>query len=284
MNEGYSGGSEGGGGKGGGKGGGGRVQGPGLFGGHSATLLRRECLVEPAPPERFPVYTLTFRNPDALSRLGMGVNIGTGDVVKVCVPNYKPKSYSMSAAREGEFDITFKVYPGGRASGYLDSIAVGQSIDVFPMGKKARHPGAFVGLVAFGVGITEALPLAAIELSEAEAESVRLLWCSKSSGDTFWREWAARLAATYPGRFELVDTFTREDVPGARRGRVDAATLREVFDGVWGTLPGGENEVRRGEVRFTSVGTKEMMRAFDVTLGEVGYPMPAHALLKKPGE
>ena len=37
---------------------------------------------------------------------------------------------------------------------------------------------------------------------------MRLLWCSKSSGDTFWREWAARLAASYPGRFELVDTFT----------------------------------------------------------------------------
>ena len=38
----------------------------------------------------------------------LGVSIEKGDVVKVAVPNYKPKSYSMSAARRGEFDITFK--------------------------------------------------------------------------------------------------------------------------------------------------------------------------------
>ena len=138
----------------------------------------------------------------------------------------------MSASRPGEFDITFKVYPGGRASGYLDSIEIGGSIDVFAKGKKSRDPGAFVGLVAFGVGITEAMPIAEAELEKPEAERVLLLWCSKTRGDTFWLDRAAALASAHPaGRFELVETFTREEVAGARQGRIDAVGLAEVFDG-----------------------------------------------------
>ena len=139
--------------------------GPGLWGGSPATLLRKVEVVA-AEADRLPVYTLTFANPEGVTELGMGVRIDHGDTVKVCVPGYKPKSYSMSACREGEFDITFKVYPGGRASGYLDGIEVGGTIDVFPKGRKTRDAGAFVGLVAFGVGITEALPMLAVRLVE----------------------------------------------------------------------------------------------------------------------
>ena len=38
------------------------------------------------------------------------VRIDHGDVVKVIIPDYKPKSYSMSCKRANEFDITVKVY------------------------------------------------------------------------------------------------------------------------------------------------------------------------------
>ena len=267
---------------------GGSRQGSGLWGGSPATLLRKVPVVE-AAEGRLPVYTLTFANPagtEEAAAPGFGVRIDHGDTVKVCVPGYKPKSYSMSACRAGEFDITFKVYPGGRASGYLDSLAVGGSMDCFAKGDKERSAGgAFVGLVAFGVGITEAMPLAAAELAKPDAASVRLLWCSKTRGDTFWLAQAAALAAAHPdGRFELVETFTREEVAGARRGRVSPAVLAEVFDGAWGTGAGGANEGRRAEVRFLSVGTKAMMRELEAMLGEIGYGMPGHALLKKPGQ
>ena len=70
-------------------------------------------------------------------------------------------------------------------------------------------------------------------------------------------------------------------MPGALRGRVSPAMLAEVFDGAWGTQPGGPNEARRDEARFVSVGTKTMMRAVSDMLEEIGYAMPAHALLKK---
>ena len=32
------------------------------------------------------------------------------------------------------------------------------------------------------------------------------------------------------------------------------------------------------------VGTKAMMRELEAMLGEIGYDMPGHALLKKPGQ
>ena len=79
----------------------------------------------------------------------------------------------------------------------------------------------------------------------------------------------------------MVETFTREEVTGARQGRVDPAVLAEVFDGAWDTGAGGACEEQRDEARFLSVGTKEMMRHLDVMLCEIGWPMPKHALLKK---
>ena len=101
--------------------------------------------MEGIPGVRLPVYTLTFQNPPSTSASGLGCRMDLGDVVKVCVPHYKPKSYSMSAERtaDREFDITVKVYPKGRASGYLDSIQIGETIDVYcKASHKSRHPGS----------------------------------------------------------------------------------------------------------------------------------------------
>merc|ERR1712206_51466 len=96
------------------------------------------------------------------------IRIDMGDVVKMVIPGYKPKSYSVSAMRPGEFDVTFKVYPNGRASGFLDRLQVGDTIGSFGMrkGKTRQAPkdGGIVGLIAYGVGITEAWPMAKAEL------------------------------------------------------------------------------------------------------------------------
>eukprot|EP00621_Florenciella_sp_RCC1693_P002819 CAMPEP_0182527376 /NCGR_PEP_ID=MMETSP1323-20130603/3803_1 /TAXON_ID=236787 /ORGANISM="Florenciella parvula, Strain RCC1693" /LENGTH=255 /DNA_ID=CAMNT_0024736347 /DNA_START=325 /DNA_END=1092 /DNA_ORIENTATION=- len=246
-----------------------------IWGGEPATLLRKVPQVT-AEEGRLPVYTLTFSTPPS----GLNVRIDHGDVVKVCVPDYKPKSYSCSAEREGEFDITLKVYPNGRASGYLDSVGIGESIVVFGRGKKQRSPGAFVGLIAYGVGITEALPLAAAELSKPEAEVVHLIWASKTFGDTFWHDSISELSKQYGERFRFTTILSREEREGSLKGRIDASVLSEVFGTSFGTSSGGKHEARRGEVRFVSVGTKSMMRATDDMLAEIGYQQNTHALLR----
>lgn len=238
-----------------------------IWGGEPATLLRKVPQVT-AEEDRLPVYTLTFSTPPS----GLDVRIDHGDVVKVCVPDYKPKSYSCSSQREGEFDITLKVYPGGRASGYLDRVAIGEDIIVFSKGKKRRAPGAFVGLIAYGVGITEALPIAAAELSKSDAEVVHLLWASKTFGDTFWHDQIEELRENFGERFQLTTILSREERAGSLNGRIDASVLAKVYESF--------DESRREEVRFLSVGTKAMMRSTDDMLAEIGYPMPAHGLLR----
>jgi len=239
------------------------------WGGEATVLLRKTTLISEST-DHLPVHTLTFATPPAFGEF-TGCRIGTGDVIKVCVPGYKPKSYSMSAERPGEFDITFKVYPNGKASGYLDSINVGQDIDTFPLGKKRRYAGSHVGLVAFGVGITEALPIAIEELNQSDAAHVCLLWGSRTTGDTFWLEQIARLKEEHGDRFVFVEILSREVKEGSMHGRITPNVMRKAFDGTWQT--GASNEYSRGGCRFLTVGTKAMMVEADKMLQAIGYDM-----------
>jgi len=251
-----------------------------LDGAKPAKLLRKTCHVEAVRGDessqwwdRLPVHTLTFENPGGPGSPPMDVRIDVGDVVKVVVPDYKPKSYSMSRQGDGEFDITYKFYPGGKCSGYLHGLEVGDEIQCFGKGAKTRNPGKHVGLVAFGVGITEALPVAAAELSKPEAEYVKLIWASKTWADTFWRDEIKKLKAKYPDKFEITYILSREDRAGCRKGRVDPAVLREEF---------GAFVVDSANARFLSVGTKGMMKEFDAMITEsLGYEYPKNKLLVK---
>eukprot|EP00629_Pelagomonadales_sp_RCC1024_P009028 CAMPEP_0119276060 /NCGR_PEP_ID=MMETSP1329-20130426/14781_1 /TAXON_ID=114041 /ORGANISM="Genus nov. species nov., Strain RCC1024" /LENGTH=225 /DNA_ID=CAMNT_0007276481 /DNA_START=141 /DNA_END=815 /DNA_ORIENTATION=+ len=222
------------------------------FGAQPARLLRKECLVKAVRGDdakwwdRLPVHTLTFEDP------GLDVRIDAGDVVKVIVPGVKPKSYSCSRQNAGEFDITFKTYPGGACSGYLDSLKIGDEISCFAKGNKSRNAGTHLGIVAFGVGITEALPVAAFELA-GHATVVKLLWASKTYADTFWHDQLEALKRQHGDKFEVVYCLSREEKEGCRHGRVNEDVLKEEF--AW--------PADRAGFRFLSVGTKPMMKAFD---------------------
>lgn len=245
-----------------------------IMGATSARLLRKQCLVTAVRGdnvtwwERLPVHTLTFANPDSAP---LGVRIDAGDVVKVIVPGVKPKSYSMSRQGEGEFDITFKTYPNGACSGYLDSLQIGDEIQCFAKGKKSRNAGTHLGLVAFGVGITEALPVAEAELAKEDAMDVKLIWASKTWADTFWHNQINALKTQYGDRFELVHVLSREERAGCRHGRVDPKMLEVEF--AW--------DADRDGFRFMSVGTKVMMKEFDRMIHGLGFEYPKHQFLVK---
>lgn len=238
-------------------------------------LLRKRTLVS-AGPDRLPVHTLTFAMPpvdDTTLYTGKALHpsqlrLDMGDVIKMVIPSYKPKSYSISSLRENEFDVTVKVYDNGRASGYLDRLGISDEIRVFGMSKRNyRDATSHVGIIAYGVGITEALPVARAELSQHQS-TVTLLWAARTFADTFWHnEWRV-LEEEYPDRFRLQYIFSRETHPDALHGRIDANVLSKVF-GDW------------KNPRFLSVGTKEMMAQTDNMLASIGYPMPEYALLKK---
>ena len=237
----------------------------------SAALLRKATLVEALPETgQLPVRTLTFAAPPALVE---GFRIDHGDVLKVVVPGVKAKSYSISSMRPGEFDVTIKVYPGGACSGYLDSVQVGEAISVFKheRANKERRPGTHVGVVAFGVGVTEALPVAKAEAEKPDARQVHLLWGARTLGDMFWREECERLEREHRGKVTVTRILSREDRDGCLKGRIDAGVLADLF-GSW--APAG--------ARFLVVGTKAMMREAERNLEAAGFPWPASALLLKP--
>lgn len=245
--------------------------------GNPAKLLRKETLIESSQDgSRLMVVTLTFSNPPGMDTLG--VRLDMGDVVKVCVPDYKPKSYSMSAEREGEFDLTVKVYPGGRASGYLDRVQIGEDITVFRKGNKQHNPGNCICLIAYGVGITEAFPIAVAELGKSDTSKVMLIWALRTQEEMFWKDEINSIKENYPDRFDLIQIFSREQVDGALHGRVNPDMIVNVLDTTW--WKGQEvSDEDRNSVRFLSVGTKEMMRETDAMLCSIGYDMPKHKLL-----
>mmetsp|Transcript_156894 Transcript_156894/g.277085 ORF Transcript_156894/g.277085 Transcript_156894/m.277085 type:complete len:272 (-) Transcript_156894:186-1001(-) len=262
------------------------------FGALPARVLRKTCLVK-ASSGCLPVYTLTFSNPPGLTSLG--VRIDHGDVLNVCVPedfrtdlkyhmshSFYPQAqpYSMSAERPGEFDITFKVYPGGRASGYLDSVLVGETVEVYKRGTNQRRPGKYVGIIAYGVGITTAFPVAKAELAKPDAERVKLLWASKTMGDTFWHEQLSAACQRYPGRFSIANILSREQQEGSLHGRINGQTLSNVFDASWRTGHGQENEAERDRVRFYVIGTQKMKSHTNMLLKKLGYPWLRHSLMR----
>ena len=58
-----------------------------FMGAAPATLLRKRQLVS-SGPDRLGVYTLTFANPPGVEP---GFRMDLGDIVKVCVPDCRPK-------------------------------------------------------------------------------------------------------------------------------------------------------------------------------------------------
>lgn len=193
--------------------------------------------------------------------------------MKMVIPGYKPKSYSVSALRKDSFDITLKVYPSGRASGFIDRLQVGESIHTFGMSSgRVRNPGKFVGVIAYGVGITEGLPVARAELEKGDAEEVVLLWASRTMEDTFWQKDVEELQREHPRKFRMAHILSREERAGTMHGRIDADVLLKTF---------GDWKSERGEARFLTVGTKEMMVQTGQLLSGVGFDMSTLALLPK---
>lgn len=265
--------------------------------GKPTKLIRKTLLVSEDGLNRLPVYTLTFEIPRNVTYFGIAkplehIRIEYGEVVKMVIPGYKPKSYSVSALRvnndndnddhpnEYEFDVTVKIYPNGRASGYLDRMKVGDTIRAFGMAnRKTRSRGTFFGGVAFGVGITEILPMARYEL-ENGAGKVVVLWASRTKADTFWHEDIHELKRAYRDRFEMVHLYSREterkhlEEKGVLQGRIDATLLKEVFETRLSNAG-----MERDDAKFLVIGTRSMMNMTNQMFTRIGFPMHKHGLL-----
>jgi ferredoxin-NADP reductase len=143
------------------------------------------------------------------------------------------RSYSIATPADRErIELTVEVLPDGEVSGYLgEELHEGDELELRgPIGgwfAWGPEDGGPLLLVGGGSGV---VPLAAMARHRAAAGSdipAQLLLSARTEADIFYRSELERLAGE---GLDLVVTLTRERSPAwaGRRGRVDAALLREV--------------------------------------------------------
>lgn len=142
--------------------------------------------------------------------------------------NYTPIS---SADEKGHFDLVIKVYgrgsdlfpDGGKVSQYLDSLSIGDSIDIAgPYGLiEYKAPGLFlalrkekraktVGMIAGGTGITPILAVLNAALNNDDDKTkFSLLYSNQHEEDILLRDRLEDYAARFPDRFSLWFTISR---------------------------------------------------------------------------
>lgn len=245
----------------------------------SCRLLSKEKLVNADGP-RLAVYRFTFALPEGGTDLNLDLSVG--EHVKIRGTGFRARSYSPVAARPGEFDLIIKVYPAGPAavSSYLEGLREGEYAQMSgpypprPFLHQSRDGGRHVGIVAFGVGITEALEVIRGELQRREADEVVLVWALRDRSEAYAEAELAALAVaatdgtTGTPRLRMHKYFSREK--GRRLGEA------ELYDFFPWTSKSAE------DLRFLVVGTKQMNEKTYQALTNAGL---AHRKLlkKRPG-
>jgi NAD(P)H-flavin reductase len=231
-------------------------------------LRERELMCSASPDGSAPaVIRLTFGLSQPQDALGFGQ---PNTAVKVRPPGawLRSRPYSISSGPEcrGSFQLLVKLYPGGRVSGHLGSLRVGESAwfartRTKPMAEGVRR----AGLIAFGVGISDCLHTATALLQQG-SERVALLYAARCKSEALLQEELEALASAYPDRFSVTYFFSRE-IPTAASpvggagvrvvyGRLEHGALVSHF-GSWAAEDSGR---LAGHCAFLSVGTKAMNR------------------------
>jgi len=236
-------------------------------------LVRKETLCETRGE---PVRRLTFAAP-----ADQPMNVDTALRQVVVVPGLGPlRMYSPTSEPnrpDGTFDLVVRVYQNGQVSRALDAVPVGSSVKMIypwpaPLSPDRRNPGQRIGLIAFGVGITELYRVAANELRDPQVQEVALLYSTRTAEEQRVMDpELAELVALHPGRFRLERTLTGEPRPGFRTGRVDAEMLAAVF-------PWADGD--RANARFLASGSGQMMKDAMQMLDRLGYQRETCKLIR----
>ncbi|HLG54310.1 MAG TPA: 2Fe-2S iron-sulfur cluster-binding protein [Vicinamibacterales bacterium] len=132
-------------------------------------------------------------------------------------------------------EITAKHEPFGVVSGYLrDRARVDAELRVAGPHGYFVFTGAeadSVVLIGGGIGITPLMSIVRYLTDHAWAGDIFLLYSCKTAADVIFRDELTSLQRRHPN-LHVVTTFTREEAPGTRTGRVTAALLAELVPGI----------------------------------------------------
>jgi len=204
------------------------------------------------------------------------------------------QSYSLwtrpaMARAEGLLRIAVAEVSGGRMSPWLAShVTTGDTIDVLaPRGDftyavgSVPEGGSRHAVVAGGSGITPVLAIAAEILADGSSNEVDLVLANRTRASSVLRAEVERLVTDSDGRLRVTDVLSREESPGARHGRIDAALLTELLGeraldraGWWLCGPSGLLEVSEKWLADQGVATALVHRERFTSTGPVD-PRPA---------
>jgi NAD(P)H-flavin reductase len=251
---------------------------------------------------------LTFELPKGVSLKTQGFDIGLGDFVRIrpfseehrkLVENPGGgRAYSpvFSPEVEGQFGLIIKPYgPADKVVGMsslLRNAPIGSEFlvtnHVEHIFWKERNWGYWcnernidvgneaycLGLIAFGIGITEIAPVAMSELLDPRVKQVTILWANKSWSDAEW-VWSDACnkaddlvhkffaeQGKYGARLKIKHILSREERPEACfNGRINAAVLKKAFL---------EDGIPQDQLKILSVGTTAMTNFAYEELSKLG--------------
>ena len=168
-----------------------------------------------------------------------------------------------SAPTHGRYaEVTVKREPFGVVSGYLhERIHVGDDVRVNAPHGSFVFTGIEAGsvvLIGGGVGITPLMSIIRHLTDQAWGGEIILLYSCKTAADAIYRHEMVSLQRRH-ANLRVVVTFTREEAPGMRAGRVTAALLADIVPGI----------VRS---RVHVCGPRPMIAAVKDMLGRLGVP------------
>jgi len=223
-------------------------------------LLQKEILTKGS---EHPVFRLQFKLPDDAH---LGVTSPTTHI-KVRGPDssMRGRTYSLTSRKQqkGSFEICVKIYPQGWVSGYLSELEVGEMAYITQTRTKTLSPRRKVGLIAFGIGITECIltieQCLDQQKSEFEESGVVLLYANRTEKDVVFRKEISEIHSRRE-EFQAVYIYSREKVANCLKGRINGEVIQKCF---------GEWVVE--ESSFLVVGSQDMIRHGWKLLNEAGF-------------
>ncbi|CAE7254935.1 CBR1 [Symbiodinium sp. CCMP2592] len=239
-------------------------------------LIKKEVLAE-SRDRGEPIVKLVFAAPgkelvDVNTALRQVILVRANGVTRKYSPPSEP------CRPDGTFELIVRVYESGNVSRFLGSLQVGETADMCwpfpsPLIPDRRNAGTHVGLVAYGVGITELFRVAINELGDPAVQEVLLLYSTRTAEDQQVLGRELEELALKEKRFRLLRAVSRERVPGMLHGRADASMLREVFL-PWATGPD------RSNARFLPAGSKDMILLAHKCLVDLGFDADQSKLIR----
>lgn len=210
-----------------------------------------------------------FALPDPTRPLGLspGQHVQIRSTFDEGVEVMKPYTPVSPASTLGHFDLLIKTYPAGRISKYMDSVAIGELVEMRgPKGsfKFDKNMTKRVGMIAGGTGITPLLSVTRAILEDPQdCTNITMIFANKTPEDCLLEQELDDLMAKHQDRFKVYYTV---DIPNEKWTREQGLVTEQMIRKY---LPESQEDCR-----ILICGPPPMMAMVIKELESVGFTAP----------